>query len=296
MKKTAGKIDPEIIYTMTAEKNGGSMYSEYKELALDASSEKRAAYWSIAKGLQAADKLKTSEYLETVIKDNISGKYDTQEAVAQVDNHYRNSESSGSAEADKSSARIALALERGGFKFSPITLKTIHRDLFEGVFPEDWVGVWRIKNLEKEEKVLKGRSVQYANYLAIEETLRYDFDEEKRVTYSLPFSDEQILNMVRFTSNIWQTHPFREGNTRTVATFTIMRLQSMGIDITNEPFAKHSEYFRDALVRANYSNIKEGINEDQSFLLLFFENLLRDENHDLAAVDLVCHELSNTSE
>ncbi len=57
---------------------------------------------------------------------------------------------------------------------------------------------------------------------------------------------------------IWQIHAFREGNTRTTAIFTIQYLRSLGYEVNNEMFAKHSWYFRNALVRANYRNINKG--------------------------------------
>lgn len=273
-------------------KDGGQMESKYKVLERNNDYAKRKDYWEIAKGLQESDYLKTSEYLETVIKDTVAGKYDTLEAVKRVDSYY-DSESSdaGTAEADKSAARITAALENSAFKFSPVTLRVLHKQIFDGVFPDEWVGVYRSVNLTKEEPVLCGRSVQYADWSMIEDTLRYDFDEQARVRYHLPFDSDQVSKLVRFTSNIWQTHPFREGNTRTVATFTIMRLQSMGVDIDNTPFKENAQYFRDALVRANYASLRDGIDEDDSFLTMFFENVLTGANHDLSAIDLRCPEL-----
>ena len=268
------------------------MESEYTVLESNKDYEKRKEYWEIAKGLQQVDRLDTSEYLDSVIEDTVTGKYDTTEAVKRVDDYYANGKGEDSnEEADKSAARITAALEKGTFKFSPITLRAIHREIFAGVLPEEWVGVYRYENLGKKEDVLGGRSVHYADYSMIEDTLRYDFDEQEQVKYHLPFDDDQIRKLVRFTSNIWQTHPFREGNTRTVATFTIMRLQSMGVDIDNEPFKEHAKYFRDALVRANYSSIRDGINEDTSFLTKFFENVLKGANHDLDSLDLRCPQL-----
>ena len=42
-------------------------------------------------------------------------------------------------------------------------------------------------------------------------------------------------------------------------------------------FANHSWYFRNALVRANYSNLQEGITETTLFLERFFRNMLLGE-------------------
>ena len=73
-----------------------------------------------------------------------------------------------------------------------------------------------------------------------------------------------------FVSSIWQVHPFCEGNTRTVATFPVLYLQNLGIDIDEEPFCEHARFFRDALVRSNYASAKDGIVPDKSFLRMFF--------------------------
>lgn len=267
---------------------------EYKELPLNSDLEKRKEYWEIGKGLQAVDKLSTSQYLEEIIKDTLEDRYDTAEAVRRVQKYYeKDGRNDQEKEADLSAAHITHILEKGGFSFSPASLLTIHRELFKDVFPSEWVGVFRNVNLQKSEEVLNGRSVQYADYSAIQDTLAYDFGEQRKVRYKLPFDRAQIKTLAEFISNIWQVHPFREGNTRTVATFLILYLQQLGIDINNTPFQEHAQYFRNALVRSNYSSIRDGIEADDRYLILFFENILLVENHNLEAQDLRCKELFN---
>lgn len=184
-------------------------------------------------------------------------------------------------------------MERGGFTFSPVTLQTIHRESFTGAFDSSWVGAWRTTNLKKAEDVLNDRSIQYADYSVIADTLAYDFSEQKKKRYALSFDQEQVSSIASFTSNIWQVHPFREGNTRTIATFMILYLQNLGIDLDNEPFQKHAQYFRDALVRSNYASVRDGIAPDESFLMMFFENVLLGKQYDLDAQDLRYKVLSN---
>lgn len=55
----------------------------------------------------------------------------------------------------------------------------------------------------------------------------------------------------------------------------------MGFDVTNDLFANHSWYFRNALVRANYQNVQKGIMRTSEYLELFFRNLLLGENNEL---------------
>ena len=77
------------------------------------------------------------------------------------------------------------------------------------------------------------------------------------------------------------SHAFGEGNTRTTAVFFIKYLRMLGFDAENDMFAENSWYFRNALVRANYTNIKEGIYETTEFLEKFLRNLLLGEKHEL---------------
>ena len=90
-----------------------------------------------------------------------------------------------------------------------------------------------------------------------------------------------ISHLTRFVSGIWQIHAFGEGNTRTTAVFTIQYLRSLGFHVGNDLFAKHSWYFRNALVRANYHNVAKGIDYTPVYLERFFRNLLLDEQWDL---------------
>ena len=92
---------------------------------------------------------------------------------------------------------------------------------------------------------------------------------------------DAMKHIVAFTSGIWQIHPFGEGNTRTTAVFTIKYLRSIGFDVNNDLFADNSWYFRNALVRANYRNVRKGVESDMSFLILFFRNLMIGENNEL---------------
>ena len=91
------------------------------------------------------------------------------------------------------------------------------------------------------------------------ELLTFDFSEEKKFDYSSHSAQEAINHIARFISSVWQIHAFGEGNTRTTAVFLIKYLRSFGFDVNNESFAKHSWFFRNALVRSQYENIPNGI-------------------------------------
>ena len=85
-----------------------------------------------------------------------------------------------------------------------------------------------------------------------------------------------------FISRLWQIHIFGEGNTRTTAVFFIKYLRTLGFHATNDIFAENAWYFRNAIVRANYNDFKNGIHETTEFLELFLRNLLLDENNVLS--------------
>ena len=96
---------------------------------------------------------------------------------------------------------------------------------------------------ETAKRNIDGESVFYVNADMIYQTLDYDFSQEKTFDYSKLTMKEKIKHLERFIANIWQIHPFGEGNTRTTAVFTIKYLNSLGFKVNNEPFEKHSWSF-----------------------------------------------------
>ena len=240
--------------------------------------------WQTAIGLQDVDGLKPSEYLIETAKKNIDGDITIEEANDLIHSYYESKTArldaeSRTEEADKVSARIAQILSEDAFVFSPEQLIAIHRRLFDGIYK--FAGKIRDYNISKKEWVLKGKSVVYAGSDMIRDTLNYDFDTEKRFDYRGLSIDNSIRHITEFISNLWQIHPFGEGNTRTTAVFSIKYLRSLGFEVSNTLFAENSWYFRNALVRANYADIQKGIVEDKRYLELFFRNLLLGEKNEL---------------
>lgn len=264
----------------------------YTEIPSEQNLMKRKDYWEIGKGLQAVDGLPTSKYLEQVIQDTVAGKYDTETAQRKLKEYYAEitpkSPAFATKEGDEVTARIATVLETYAFTFSSIMLKTIHRGLFEDIetLRDYCPGEYRRVNISKEEAVLNGESVVYADWRMISEQLNYDFEQEKNVKYTVPFTHDEVKKLAKFISGVWETHAFREGNTRTIAVFLILYLRSMGVPANNDYFKTYSEYFRDALVRSNYSKIAQGIEANSTYLGKFFENMLLDGTHNLGSLDL----------
>ena len=129
--------------------------------------------------------------------------------------------------------------------------------------------------------MLRGDTVNYLNWEDLRRALDYDLQQEREFSYKGLSEEEKVRHICRFVSGLWQIHPFQEGNTRTTAVFTIQYLRSMRYSVTNDLFKSYSWYFRNALVRANYRNVRLGIDYDISFLERFFRNLLMAEQNEL---------------
>lgn len=239
--------------------------------------------WCTAIGLQSVDGLKTSEYLVHTAVRNIEGEISLEEANALLQTYYEENPAHDgedrTEEADKVSARIAALLSEHAFSFTPNEYISIHRKLFTGIYSH--AGCIRDYNITKKEWVLNGATVVYGSAAELRATLDYDFSEEKKFSYKNLSMDEIIRHLAVFISGLWQIHVFGEGNTRTTAVFFIKYLRTLGFDVTNDTFAENAWYFRNALVRANYNDLKNGIHETTEYLEVFLRNLLLNENHPL---------------
>ena len=249
--------------------------------------------WRTAIGLQDVDGLKPSQYLIETATQNIEGHITIEEAIDRIDSYYEekevhSTESERTEEADKVATRIAQILSETAFSFTPQEYISIHRKLFQGIYPH--AGKIREYNITKKEWVLDGDTIMYGSASELEATLEYDFSREREFSYKGLTMEEIIHHLAVFISRLWQIHIFGEGNTRTTAVFFIKYLRTLGFTVTNESFAEHSWYFRNALVRANYTNLPKGIYETTEYLELFLKNLLLNENHPLSNRDLRIHD------
>ena len=245
-------------------------------------------------GLQDVDHLKNSEYFLSESKRYIKGEITLDELERTIDSYYKNKPDieDRSKEADEVSIRISRILQDDSFTFSIGQLQSIHKELFEGIL--DHAGLLRTYNFTKNEWVLDGDTVIYGDYRELSDTLQFDFSNEKSFDYSKMTIDEIIEHLALFVSNLWQIHVFEEGNTRTTAVFFIKYLRKLGYDVTNDTFAKNAWYFRNALVRANYSNFPKKIYEDKSYIIKFLRNLLLGEDNKLLNRELHINEIPLT--
>ena len=244
-----------------------------------------AGLWRTAIGLQKVDGLTPSQYLIDTARRNIEGEITLDEAGKIIGAYYKSKSVREEAaktrtdEADIVSQRIAGILSEPTFSFSPASYVSIHRKLFTGVYKH--AGKIRDYNITKSELVLKEDTVRYESADVIVATLEYEFERERKFNYKGLGSAEFIAHFSRFIADVWQIHAFGEGNTRTTAIFAIKYLRTLGYVIENDEFSVNSFYFRNALVRANYTNIPKGVHPTIVYLERFFGNLLLGEKNEL---------------
>ena len=267
--------------------NGGNLMDKdpFKEYIRQSEPSKRdkGYAWHTAIGLQAVDGLKPSKYLiDTAIK-NIEGDISIDEAQELLNTYYEENPKADTddrtEEADKVAVRIAKILSEKAFSFTPNEYISIHKKLFAGIYGH--AGKLRDYNITKKEWVLNGATVLYGSASELRATLDYDFAEEKKFSYKNLSMEDIIHHLALFVSRLWQIHVFGEGNTRTTAVFFIKYLRTLGFEVTNDIFAENAWYFRNALVRANYNDLKNGVHETTKYLELFLRNLLLDEKNEL---------------
>ena len=244
-----------------------------------------AGIWRAAIGLQKVDGLTPSAYLVETARRNIEGEITIAEAGKIIGEYYKSKAVRAEAaktrtdEADIVSQRMTEVLAEPTFSFSPASYVSIHRKLFLGIYKH--AGTIRDYNITKSEWVLKKDTVRYESAEVIAATLEYEFERERNFNYRGLSPQETISHFSRFIADVWQVHAFGEGNTRTTGIFAVKYLRTLGYAVENDIFADNSYYFRNALVRANYTNIPKGVHPTLVYLERFFANLLLGEHNEL---------------
>ena len=157
----------------------------------------------------------------------------------------KNSEELKQAEGDLTRMSMGIVYAKEYEKFNTDTLCDIHRTIFGGLY--DWAGEFRTIPIMKPEEVLGGDTVRYAAPSEIKKQLDMASKEIARIKPTAAKKDI-VFKIVRITAAIWQTHPFREGNTRSVVAFSVLLAAKLGVELDYELFARHAAYVRNALV------------------------------------------------
>lgn len=157
----------------------------------------------------------------------------------------KNSEELKRVEGDLTRMSMGIVYAKEYEKFNTETLCDIHRTIFGGLY--EWAGEFRTIPIMKAEEVLGGDTVRYASPNEIKKQLDM---ASKEITRIRPTANKKdiVFKIVRITAAIWQTHPFREGNTRSVVAFSVLLAAKLGVQLDYELFAENAAYVRNALV------------------------------------------------
>ncbi len=183
----------------------------------------------------------------------------------------RDAERLRQAEADITNLAMAGLYNRRYRKFDMETLQDIHRTIFGQIY--EWAGTFREIQMIKPEDVLGGDTVRYAWPKEIKKQLAASMKDLAGLRRTGENDREVVFRLVRLIAQIWQTHPFREGNTRSVIVFAILFARSLGFDVEHTLFRTHAAYVRHALVWAS-----QGIYSKYEYLeRIFYDAILGEE-------------------
>lgn len=252
----------------------------------------KAYVWAAALGLQATDGLRTSYEMRRTARQYIEGRLTIDEVRQHINEYYKSNppattDKEKEQEADKVACNIADVLFNKRLDFSTDGYLNLHRQIFDGVY--DHAGQLRANDIVKSEWVLEKDTVFYLHWEELRMALDSNFQFERNQHYD-ELNKEDLLEWIAFfTAGIWHIHPFNEGNTRTIAVFSILLLRPLGYDIHTDVFADHSWYFRNAMVRANYMNELKHIHVNPDFLIRFYRNWMFGDQWDLRNRYLAIH-------
>ena len=252
----------------------------------------KAYVWAAALGLQATDGLRTSYEMRRTARQYIEGRLTIDEVRQHINEYYKSNppattDKEKEQEADKVACNIADVLFNKQLDFSTDGYLNLHRQIFDGVY--DHAGQLRANDIVKSEWVLEKDTVFYLHWEELRLALDSNFQFERNQHYD-ELNKEDLLEWIAFfTAGIWHIHPFNEGNTRTIAVFSILLLRPLGYDIHTDVFADHSWYFRNAMVRANYMNEQKHIHVNPDFLIRFYRNWMFGDQWDLRNRYLAIH-------
>ena len=149
--------------------------------------------------------------------------------------------------------QLTLNPVKGNFNFDHLC--KIHSCIFEKIY--EWAGSPRIIDIEKEEDVLGGLSIQYSEHGHIKEDAEKVIQKMHSIEWDKLNLDERVVEFSTCLSDLWKVHPFREGNTRTAVTFCCDFAESKGFGLDRNLFKDNGKFMRNALVAsaAKFSDI-----------------------------------------
>ena len=173
------------------------------------------------------------------------------------------------AEADITSVRLLIVdglIQSKAFDFS--YLLAIHKHIFVDIY--EWAGAIRTIPIVKGERVLGGDTIRYSQPDDIEQDCAIVLNKLNDTDWSALGVYETAEVFAKFIAALWQVHPFREGNTRTVITFATQYAEAHGFRMDKTLLKECAAYVRDALVKAS-----DGQYSDYKYLVKIFDDAIR---------------------
>ena len=110
--------------------------------------------------------------------------------------------------------------------FNEELIQEIHSYIFKDIF--DWAGDYRITPLYKEELILPRYSVPYSEPHMISHDLNAKLGDINSTRWN-SLDDKELLDVFsRKMALVWKVHPFRDGNTRTIISFSYLFAKEYG--------------------------------------------------------------------
>lgn len=168
-------------------------------------------------------------------------------------------------------------------KFDLEYVKNIHKYILSDIY--DWAGEFRIVPMEKPEDVLGGDTVRYAYPKEIETKATECLNELNRINWNAKELDDKAMNFTKLIAELWQVHPFRDGNTRTVVTYAFRFAEEHGFKMDRNLLLDNFTYVRKAFVKASDG----GYSEYQYLYKIIKDSIQREasKNKDMNSVDVV---------
>jgi cell filamentation protein len=161
---------------------------------------------------------------------------------------------------------VDVALQGRAFDFD--RLLAIHEHIFSNIY--EWAGTIRTIPIEKGEKVIGGDTIRYSSPKDIKSHCKATIKKLNATDWATISVHETAEIFAQHIAAIWQTHPFREGNTRTIITFATQFAEAHGFRMDKTLLKDSASYVRNALVKAS-----DGQYADYSYLVKIFEDAIR---------------------
>ena len=247
-------------------------------------------YWLTSFGIQSVVNLKPSDFLLSVVERHVKGEITLDRVKKELDQyyenkrHHRHDEDAGhhhhhTQEADRVSYRIVKYFMGNDFSLSFQGFSDAHHLLFHGIYAHS--GQVREHSASKKEWVLGNTSVIYPSASGIEEYMNYLFETENCFDCDGLSEAHKLRHYSEFIAKLFIANTFQYANSRVSFVYAMKYMLSRGYNFCNDTFLQEAWYFRNAIIRASYTNMHQGIYPTTKYMEMFLGNLFLDEDNEL---------------